>query len=105
MNVLHKSGYDIAKAVSDFVSDEGPVLCRDEMEEWSSGGTLLYKMTCLIVFQTNSSMQHNHPTLVNFLVFVSLVLKPMCIFQANRVCLKKLSRNLEKNLPIFNRNT
>ena len=37
MNVLHKNEYDIGKAVADFVSDEGPVLCRDEMEEWSSG--------------------------------------------------------------------
>ena len=37
MNVLHKNDYDIGKAVTDFVSDEGPVLCRDEMEEWSSG--------------------------------------------------------------------
>ncbi|XP_065061183.1 metastasis-associated protein MTA3-like isoform X3 [Rhopilema esculentum] len=43
MNVLHKNGYDMGKAVSGFVSDEGPVLCRDEMEEWSSGESSLFE--------------------------------------------------------------
>jgi len=43
MNVLHKNDYDIGKAVTDFVSDEGPVLCRDEMEEWSSGESSLFE--------------------------------------------------------------
>jgi len=41
LTVLHKSSYDLGKALTGLVPDGGPVLCRDEMEEWSSGeGTL-----------------------------------------------------------------
>uniref|UniRef100_A0A8C9TZJ2 Metastasis associated 1 n=1 Tax=Scleropages formosus TaxID=113540 RepID=A0A8C9TZJ2_SCLFO len=35
MDVLHKTGYDISRALSALVPHGGPVLCRDEMEEWS----------------------------------------------------------------------
>ncbi|KAL4630399.1 metastasis-associated protein MTA1-like isoform X2 [Arapaima gigas] len=35
MDVLHKSEYDISRALSTLVPHGGPVLCRDEMEEWS----------------------------------------------------------------------
>ena len=37
MNAIHKNGYDVAKAIACFIPEEGPILCRDEMEEWSSG--------------------------------------------------------------------
>ena len=35
--VLHRSHYDLSKAVGSLVPSGGPVLCRDEMEEWSAG--------------------------------------------------------------------
>ena len=35
--VLHKCDYDLSKAVGSLVPSGGPVLCRDEMEEWSAG--------------------------------------------------------------------
>ena len=37
LSVLHKSGYELSKAVGCLVPTGGPVLCRDEMEEWSAG--------------------------------------------------------------------
>lgn len=40
--VLHKSSYELSKAVGCLVPSGGPVLCRDEMEEWSAGA---YKKT------------------------------------------------------------
>lgn len=43
LNILHKSDYDIGKAVSGLIPDGGPVLCRDEMEEWSSGEATLFE--------------------------------------------------------------
>ncbi|XP_063295175.1 metastasis-associated protein MTA1 isoform X3 [Pelobates fuscus] len=36
MDTLHKNSYDISKAISSLVPQGGPVLCRDEMEEWSA---------------------------------------------------------------------
>ncbi|KAL5008391.1 hypothetical protein ScPMuIL_013972 [Solemya velum] len=43
MNILHKSGYEAAKAVASLVPPGGPVLCRDEMEEWSSSEANLFE--------------------------------------------------------------
>lgn len=43
MNVLHESDYDIGKAVLRLVPAGGPVLCRDEMEEWSASEATLFE--------------------------------------------------------------
>ena len=43
MMVLHSSDYDISKAVSAMVPVGGPVLCRDEMEEWSASEANLFE--------------------------------------------------------------
>lgn len=42
MDILHECNYDIAKAVCRLVPKSGPVLCRDEMEEWSTAETSLF---------------------------------------------------------------
>ncbi|CAB1311872.1 unnamed protein product [Coregonus sp. 'balchen'] len=36
MDTLHRHGYDLSSALSVLVPSGGPVLCRDEMEEWSA---------------------------------------------------------------------
>lgn len=43
MDTLHKHGYDISKAIRSLVPDGGPVLCRDEMEEWSASEANLFE--------------------------------------------------------------
>ena len=43
MDTLHKHTYDTAKAISSFVPPGGPVLCRDEMEEWSASEANLFE--------------------------------------------------------------
>lgn len=43
LSILHKCDYDLGKAVSGLIPDGGPVLCRDEMEEWSSGEATLFE--------------------------------------------------------------
>ena len=43
MNTLHKHGYDCSKAIRSLVPDGGPVLCRDEMEEWSASEANLFE--------------------------------------------------------------
>ncbi|XP_076442315.1 metastasis-associated protein MTA3-like isoform X2 [Babylonia areolata] len=43
MNTLHKHNYDGAKAIRSLVPDGGPVLCRDEMEEWSASEANLFE--------------------------------------------------------------
>ena len=36
MDTLHRKKYDLAEAVSAIVPTTGPLLCRDEMEDWSA---------------------------------------------------------------------
>lgn len=43
MDVLFQHNYDIASAISSLVPAGGPVLCRDEMEEWSASEANLFE--------------------------------------------------------------
>lgn len=43
MDTLQKNGYDLASAMSTLVPQGGPVLCRDEMEEWSASEAMLFE--------------------------------------------------------------
>uniref|UniRef100_A0A7N6BW10 Metastasis associated 1 family, member 2 n=1 Tax=Anabas testudineus TaxID=64144 RepID=A0A7N6BW10_ANATE len=43
MDTLQKNNYDLAKAMSTLVPQGGPVLCRDEMEEWSASEAMLFE--------------------------------------------------------------
>ncbi|RZF33886.1 hypothetical protein LSTR_LSTR009910 [Laodelphax striatellus] len=43
MDTLHKHSYELAEAISSLVPSTGPVLCRDEMEEWSASEANLFE--------------------------------------------------------------
>lgn len=43
MDALHKHGYAIEAAMCSLVPSSGPVLCRDEMEEWSASEANLFE--------------------------------------------------------------
>ncbi|XP_022920075.1 metastasis-associated protein MTA3 isoform X2 [Onthophagus taurus] len=43
MDALHAHGYDLARALCSLVPSSGPVLCRDEMEEWSASEANLFE--------------------------------------------------------------
>ncbi|CAL4061293.1 unnamed protein product, partial [Meganyctiphanes norvegica] len=43
MDTLHTYKYDISKAVCSLIPSTGPVLCRDEMEEWSASEANLFE--------------------------------------------------------------
>ncbi|XP_022249422.1 metastasis-associated protein MTA3-like [Limulus polyphemus] len=43
MDILHQHNYDIASAISSLVTPKGPILCRDEMEEWSASEANLFE--------------------------------------------------------------
>ncbi|XP_054154293.1 metastasis-associated protein MTA3-like [Oppia nitens] len=43
MQLLHQHGYNIGKALCSLVPNNGPVLCRDEMEEWSASEANLFE--------------------------------------------------------------
>ncbi|KAL1110311.1 hypothetical protein AAG570_007844 [Ranatra chinensis] len=43
MDTLHKHKYTMSEAVSSLVPSTGPVLCRDEMEEWSASEANLFE--------------------------------------------------------------
>ncbi|XP_028422048.1 metastasis-associated protein MTA1 [Perca flavescens] len=43
MDTLHATGYDMTRAITALVPQGGPVLCRDEMEEWSASEANLFE--------------------------------------------------------------
>lgn len=43
MDTLHKHSYSIEEAMCSLVPSSGPVLCRDEMEEWSASEANLFE--------------------------------------------------------------
>lgn len=43
MKILHKNNYDIGRSVLELVPPNGPLLCRDEMEEWSASEANLFE--------------------------------------------------------------
>lgn len=43
MDTLHKHTYSIETAMCSLVPSSGPVLCRDEMEEWSASEANLFE--------------------------------------------------------------
>ena len=43
MDTLHKHNYSIESAMCSLVPSSGPVLCRDEMEEWSASEANLFE--------------------------------------------------------------
>ncbi|KAH8273144.1 hypothetical protein KR018_006418, partial [Drosophila ironensis] len=43
MNILHKHDYSIEEAMSSLVPSTGPVLCRDEIEDWSASEANLFE--------------------------------------------------------------
>ncbi len=43
MNVLHDNAYDIGKAALSLITANGPVLCKDEIEDWSAAEANLFE--------------------------------------------------------------
>lgn len=43
MDALHEERYNLASAICSLVPSTGPVLCRDEMEEWSAAEANLFE--------------------------------------------------------------
>jgi metastasis-associated protein MTA len=43
LNVLHENGYDIGKAALSLITANGPVLCKDEIEDWSAAEANLFE--------------------------------------------------------------
>jgi metastasis-associated protein MTA len=43
MNILHENNYDIGKAALSLITNDGPVLCKDEIEDWSASEAGLFE--------------------------------------------------------------
>ncbi len=43
MDTLHSCEYDLGKAMCALVPPTGPILCRDQMEEWSASEANLFE--------------------------------------------------------------
>lgn len=43
MDTLHRHSYSIEASMCSLVPSSGPVLCRDEMEEWSASEANLFE--------------------------------------------------------------
>lgn len=43
MNSLHENNYDIAKACLSFIPKDGPIICKDEIEDWSAAEANIFE--------------------------------------------------------------
>ncbi len=43
LNTLHQNNYDIGKAALSLITSNGPVLCKDEIEDWSAAEANLFE--------------------------------------------------------------
>jgi hypothetical protein len=43
MSTLHEHNYDIGKASLSLVTTNGPIICKDEMEDWSAAEANLFE--------------------------------------------------------------
>lgn len=43
MNLLHESNYDIGKAALRMIQKDGPVICKDEIEDWAASEANLFE--------------------------------------------------------------
>lgn len=43
MDALHQSNYDLGKSMCALAPPTGPILCRDQMEEWSASEANLFE--------------------------------------------------------------
>ena len=67
MDALHQSGYDLSKSINRVIPEEGPILCRDEMEEWSSGNAIFVTQEHTILNNLLSRSSNFHPPLYRLL--------------------------------------
>lgn len=43
MNTLHENGYDIGKSALSLIQKDGPIICKDEIEDWSAAEANLFE--------------------------------------------------------------
>ncbi len=43
MNTLHENNYELGKAVLNLITQSGPVICKDELEDWSASEANLFE--------------------------------------------------------------
>uniref|UniRef100_A0A4W6C1R3 Metastasis associated 1 n=1 Tax=Lates calcarifer TaxID=8187 RepID=A0A4W6C1R3_LATCA len=122
MDTLHTTGYDMTRAIAALVPQGGPVLCRDEMEEWSASEANLFEealekygkdftdiqqdffgdvLTFLASFQSWKSLSVQYQCLWQWqacLIFVALTLSLFLCPNSNKPNPNQLSNNVKPAL-------
>ena len=70
MDTLHNHSYNMSEAISRLVPSSGPVLCRDEMEEWSASEANLFEEALEKYGKDFSDIRQDF---VSFFFFFSLI--------------------------------
>lgn len=84
MDTLHRHSYDVAKAMSSLVPSTGPVLCRDEMEEWSASEANLFEEALDKYGKDFSDIRQDFVSIQpssSLLIYTNLILMNICTFQ------------------------
>lgn len=71
MDTLQKNSYDLAKAMSTLVPQGGPVLCRDEMEEWSASEAMLFEEALEKYGKDFNDIRQDFVSSISNLIFIS----------------------------------
>ena len=68
MDTLHRHGYDLGTATCSLVPSTGPVLCRDEMEEWSASEANLFEEALEKYGKDFGDIRHDFVSILCFLL-------------------------------------
>jgi metastasis-associated protein MTA len=82
MDTLHRHGYDLGTATCSLVPSTGPVLCRDEMEEWSASEANLFEEALEKYGKDFGDIRHDFvcillKLIISYAILVSLTLYTM----------------------------
>lgn len=74
MDTLHRHGYDLGAATCSLVPSTGPVLCRDEMEEWSASEANLFEEALEKYGKDFGDIRHDFVSILCKLIVLYLML-------------------------------
>lgn len=99
MDVLFQHHYDIASAISSLVPSGGPVLCRDEMEEWSASEANLFEEALEKYGKDFTDIRQDFVSWPSVLIVISLL--PLFFFYALTCLILLYSIDQIKNQIFF----
>lgn len=74
MDTLHQHQYRLDAAIGSLVPSSGPVLCRDEMEEWSASEANLFEEALEKYGKDFNDIRTDFVSMISFIFKLNLII-------------------------------